>query len=409
MSKVVIIGGGPAGMIAAITAANKHEGIEVLLLEKNEKLGKKLFITGKGRCNITNVTDVPTLLANIVSNPKFLYSAFYSFDAYSSIDFFESNGLKTKIERGNRLFPVSDKSSDVIRVFEDALKKAKVKIKLNTEVISVSKTDNVFTINIKNGTYEADYVIIATGGVSYTQTGSTGDGYKIAKAFKHGLVQPEPGLIGLVTVENDSEALQGLALKNVTVILEINDNVIYEELGEMLFTHFGLSGPIIISASSYFKGHSGLISVDLKPGLSEEKLDKRILSDFEKYANRDLINALDDLLPKNLIPYIIERTSIDPRIKIHQINKIQRQLLVQTIKALTFQIKRKYDMNQAIITQGGIPVKEINPNTMASKLVDGLYFVGEVIDVDGLTGGFNLQIAYSTGYLAGISIPTQEA
>jgi len=402
MSKIVIIGGGPAGMMAAIAAAKEHQ---VILLEKNEKLGKKLFITGKGRCNITNVTDVPGLLEHVVKNPKFLYSAFYTLDAQGVVNFFESNGLETKVERGNRLFPKSDKSSDVIKVFETLLDSSKVDINLNTEVVSVKKTNNLFTIQTKSKTYESDYVIIATGGVTYPQTGSTGDGYKIAKSFNHKIIEPEPGLIGLVTDENDIKQLQGLALKNVNVSLSVNDQVRYQELGEMLFTHFGLSGPVILSASSYYKGKNGVISIDLKPGLSEEKLDKRILNDFSKYANRDLINALDDLLPKNLIPYIIERTLIDPRIKINQINKIQRLLLVQTIKNLTFHIKHKYDIKQAIITQGGIAVNQVNPNSMASKLVDGLYFAGEVLDIDALTGGYNLQIAYSTGYLAGISIP----
>lgn len=402
MSKVVIIGGGPAGMMAAYMAAYNHN---VTILEKNEKLGKKLFITGKGRCNITNACDVEDFMKQIINNPKFMYSALYTFTPDMAIEFMETMGTKTKVERGNRVFPISDKSSDVIGAFKRALNQQNVNVQLNTHVTGISKKENEFIISTKSGTIKSDVVLIATGGVSYVQTGSTGDGYTFAKKWGHKIVDTEGGLVPLETVE-DTKPLQGLALKNVSVKILKKNKELCDGFGEMLFTHFGLSGPIILSASSYFKddGKGYDLEIDLKPKLSEEQLDKRLLRDFEKYNNKDIINGLNDLLPKKIIPYIIGRTSMDERTKIHQITKELRLELVYHIKHLKYRLKGKYDINQAIITQGGVSVKDINPNTMASKIVPGLYFAGEVIDVDALTGGYNLQIAYATGYLAGISI-----
>lgn len=401
MSKVIVIGGGPAGMMAAITAAKQHD---VILLEKNEKLGKKLYITGKGRCNLTNASDVDFHIKQIMHNPKFMYGPLYTFDAYQAIDFFEKHGLKTKVERGNRVYPASDKSSDVIRVFEMALKEAGVKVYLKANVLSCDKIDGTFSVKTDDGDYIADNLVIATGGISYKQTGSTGDGYRFAERFGHQLVAPTAGLIGMDTEPDLVLPLQGLALKNVGLKIKNKGKVIFSDFGEMLFTHFGLSGPIVLSASSHMKKGQHIAVIDLKPKLDKEQLDKRLLRDFEKYNNKDIINGLDDLLPKKLIPYIIERAKLDPHMKVHQINREIRLSLIEILKGLTFEIIDKHQINQAIITQGGVEVKEVNPASMESKLVEGLYFAGEVLDVDSLTGGFNLQIAYSTGYVSGLAI-----
>lgn len=399
MSKVIVIGGGASGMMAAITA--KNNGNEVTLLEKNEKLGKKLFITGKGRCNLTNASDINSHMNNLMSNPKFMYSAFNAFNADDIVALIEESGVKTKVERGNRVFPKSDKSSDVIKALKKHLDC--VDVVLNYEVKNITK-DEQFKINDE---YVCDALIIATGGLSYKSTGSTGDGFKFAKEFGHQTTKTYPSLVPFNIKEDYCKELQGLSLKNVTLKLIKDDKVLYEELGEMLFTHFGVSGPLVLSASSFVadKMEDGYkISIDLKPALDEATLDKRVLRDFDKYKNKNFNNSLSDLLPKKLIPIIIRLSGIDEYKKVNEITKEERQKLVQLIKNLEFNIDGLRGYDEAIITKGGIDVKEINPKTMESKIVPGLYFVGEVLDLDSLTGGYNLQLAWSTGYVAGNSI-----
>lgn len=399
MSKVIVIGGGASGMMAAIAA--KNNGNEVTLLEKNEKLGKKLFITGKGRCNLTNASDINSHMNNLMSNPKFMYSAFNAFNADDIVALIEESGVKTKVERGNRVFPKSDKSSDVIKALKKHLDC--VDVVLNYEVKNITK-DEQFKINDE---YVCDALIIATGGLSYKSTGSTGDGFKFAKEFGHQTTKTYPSLVPFNIKEDYCKELQGLSLKNVTLKLIKDDKVLYEELGEMLFTHFGVSGPLVLSASSFVadKMEDGYkISIDLKPALDESTLDKRILRDFDKYKNKNFNNSLSDLLPKKLIPIIIRLSGIDEYKKVNEITKEERQKLVQLIKNLEFNIDSLRGYDEAIITKGGIDVKEINPKTMESKIVSGLYFVGEVLDLDSLTGGYNLQLAWSTGYVAGNSI-----
>ena len=399
MSKVIVIGGGASGMMAAIAA--KNNGNEVTLLEKNEKLGKKLFITGKGRCNLTNASDINSHMNNLMSNPKFMYSAFNAFNADDIVALIEESGVKTKVERGNRVFPKSDKSSDVIKALKKHLDC--VDVVLNYEVKNITK-DEQFKINDE---YVCDALIIATGGLSYKSTGSTGDGFKFAKEFGHQTTKTYPSLVPFNIKEDYCKELQGLSLKNVTLKLIKDDKVLYEELGEMLFTHFGVSGPLVLSASSFVadKMEDGYkISIDLKPALDESTLDKRILRDFDKYKNKNFNNSLSDLLPKKLIPIIIRLSGIDEYKKVNEITKEERQKLVQLIKNLEFNIDSLRGYDEAIITKGGIDVKEINPKTMESKIVPGLYFVGEVLDLDSLTGGYNLQLAWSTGYVAGNSI-----
>ncbi|MBR2213185.1 MAG: NAD(P)/FAD-dependent oxidoreductase [Eubacterium sp.] len=399
MSKVIVIGGGASGMMAAIAA--KNNGNEVTLLEKNEKLGKKLFITGKGRCNLTNASDINSHMNNLMSNPKFMYSAFNAFNADDIVALIEESGVKTKVERGNRVFPKSDKSSDVIKALKKHLDC--VDVVLNYEVKNITK-DEQFKINDE---YVCDALIIATGGLSYKSTGSTGDGFKFAKEFGHQTTKTYPSLVPFNIKEDYCKELQGLSLKNVTLKLIKDDKVLYEELGEMLFTHFGVSGPLVLSASSFVadKMEDGYkISIDLKPALDEATLDKRILRDFDKYKNKNFNNSLSDLLPKKLIPIIIRLSGIDEYKKVNEITKEERQKLVQLIKNLEFNIDSLRGYDEAIITKGGIDVKEINPKTMESKIVPGLYFVGEVLDLDSLTGGYNLQLAWSTGYVAGNSI-----
>lgn len=399
MSKVIVIGGGASGMMAAIAA--KNNGNEVTLLEKNEKLGKKLFITGKGRCNLTNASDINSHMNNLMSNPKFMYSAFNAFNADDIVALIEESGVKTKVERGNRVFPKSDKSSDVIKALNKHLDG--IDVVLNYEVKSITK-DEQFKINDE---YVCDALIIATGGLSYKLTGSTGDGFKFAKEFGHQTTKTYPSLVPFVIKEDYCKELQGLSLKNVTLKLIKDDKVLYEELGEMLFTHFGVSGPLVLSASSFVadKMEDGYkISIDLKPALDESTLDKRVLRDFDKYKNKNFNNSLSDLLPKKLIPIIIRLSGIDEYKKVNEITKEERQKLVQLIKNLEFNIDGLRGYDEAIITKGGIDVKEINPKTMESKIVPGLYFVGEVLDLDSLTGGYNLQLAWSTGYVAGNSI-----
>lgn len=408
MSKVLIIGGGAAGMMAAIAAA--YNGNEVHIFEKNEKNGKKLFITGKGRCNITNASDIENHFANIMRNSKFLYSAYHCLDSYGVCTMIESAGVETKIERGNRVFPLSDKSSDVIYALNKMMRDIGVNIHLKSEIVSVSKENENIILKEKNGKkHIGDACIIATGGISYPVTGSTGDGYKFAEKIGHTITERYPSLVPFNIKEEFCKELQGLSLKNVE--LKIQDETgkqYYSEMGEMLFAHFGISGPLVLSASGHIsdklKEHQFIAKIDLKPALSNEALDKRILKDFEENINRNFNNSLDKLLPKKLIPVIVELSGINQYKKVHEITKEERENLVKLIKELKMSISGARGYNEAIITKGGVSVKDINPKTMESKIVPGIYFAGEVLDIDALTGGYNLQVAWSTGYLAGSSI-----
>ena len=407
MKDVVITGGGPAGMMAAITAARR--GFKVTLVEKNEKLGKKLFITGKGRCNITNAGDSEDLFNSIVTNRKFMFSSFNGFSNYDTLGFFDELGLHIKIERGNRVFPESDHSSDVIGALNRELKRLSVDVRLNTEVKDIivnggKATGVVVKCSGKESTIQADNVIVATGGNSYQSTGSTGDGYRFARKFGHSVSPILPALVPFNVAEDWESDLQGLSLKNVSIVVLDGKQEIYSDFGEMLFTHFGVSGPLILSASSFaarrIKEHPLKLVIDLKPALSQEQLDERILRDFDEEKNKAFKNSLDKLLPKKMIPVIVRLSDIDGNKKVNEITKQERQKLVSLIKGLELTITGLRGFNEAIITQGGINVREINPTTMESKLVKNLYFAGEVLDVDALTGGFNLQIAWSTGYAA---------
>ena len=406
--KCIIIGGGAAGMMAAYAAA--CEDLQVELLEKNEKLGKKIYITGKGRCNVTNDCDPEVFFSNVVSNPKFLYSAYYTFDNTQVMQLLEESGCPLKVERGNRVFPVSDHSSDIIRTMQNALQKKKVKISLNTEVKRLLTADGtVCGVELVNGKQlEADAVVVATGGISYPSTGSTGDGYRFAEETGHKTMEAKPALVPFTVKESWPLALQGLALKNISVILKDGKKEIYQGFGEMLFTHFGISGPLILSASSYYTkkyyGKEVALFLDLKPALSKEQLDKRILRDFEENQNKQFKNAIDGLLPSKMIPVIIQLTQIPQDKFVHDITREERQLLVDLLKNLPLTVTGTRPFAEAIITQGGINVKDINPSTMESKIIKNLYFAGEVLDLDAMTGGFNLQIAWSTGFLAGNSV-----
>lgn len=406
--KCIIIGGGAAGMMAAYAAA--CEDLQVELLEKNEKLGKKIYITGKGRCNVTNDCDPEVFFSNVVSNPKFLYSAYYTFDNTQVMQLLEESGCPLKVERGNRVFPVSDHSSDIIRTMQNVLQKKKVKISLNTEVKRLLTADGtVCGVELVNGKQlEADAVVVATGGISYPSTGSTGDGYRFAEETGHKTMEAKPALVPFTVKESWPLALQGLALKNISVILKDGKKEIYQGFGEMLFTHFGISGPLILSASSYYTkkyyGKEVALFLDLKPALSKEQLDKRILRDFEENQNKQFKNAIDGLLPSKMIPIIIQLTQIPQDKFVHDITREERQLLVDLLKNLPLTVTGTRPFAEAIITQGGINVKDINPSTMESKIIKNLYFAGEVLDLDAMTGGFNLQIAWSTGFLAGNSV-----
>ncbi len=410
MSKVFVIGGGAAGMLAAITAAKN--GHKVILLEKNEKLGKKLFITGKGRCNLTNACDRDTFFSQVVTNPKFLFKAYHTFSNYDAMDFFEQLGLTLKTERGMRVFPESDKSSDVIAVLKRELERQSVSIRYQSEIEELLIKDGSFYgLRLKGSSEEmaGDAVIIATGGLSYPVTGSTGDGYRFAKGFGHTVTDLSPSLVPLHTKETFVKDLMGLSLKNIEITVTGGGKQVYHDFGELLFTHFGVSGPVILSASSYIqpflsKQEPLLLSIDLKPALSEEQLDNRILRDFEEFKNKQFKNSLDHLLPNKLIDVIIRLSLIDSEKKVNSVTKEERLRLVYVLKHFTLQITKPADYNQAVITKGGINVKEVNPSTMESKLVNKVYFAGEVLDLDALTGGFNLQIAWSTAYLAGCSI-----
>ncbi len=409
MANVIVIGGGAAGMMAAITAVS--QGHNVTLFEKNEKLGKKLFITGKGRCNFTNAGDAEDIFNSVVTNKKFLYSAFNGFSNYDTMGFFGELGLDFKVERGNRVFPSSDHSSDVIGALSRRMKQLGVKVELNTQVDEVIANNGEFSaVKVtdaynKKRTVSADKLIIATGGNSYQSTGSTGDGYRFAKSLGHEVTPILPALVPFIVKEEWERDLQGLSLKNVNVTIYDDKKIVYSDFGEMLFTHFGVSGPTVLSASSYaakiIKNRPLKLVIDLKPALDEQQLDERILRDFEEFKNKSFKNSLDKLLPKKLIPVIVELSKIEPDKKIHDITKQERMTLVKLIKNLTLTLTGLRGFNEAIITQGGVSVKQINPTTMESKLVKNVYFAGEVIDVDAVTGGFNLQIAWSTAYAAG--------
>ena len=407
MSKVLVIGAGAAGSMAAIFAARK--GHEVMVFEKNAKTGKKIYITGKGRCNITNAVSNEELIKNTIRNPKFMYSAFSTFTSEDVIRFFENMGCPVKIERGNRVFPVSDHSSDVIKALDKAMEKAGVKVRYNTPVEELIINENeteIIGIKLRDGKkVEADKVIVATGGLSYKSTGSTGDGYEFAKQVGHTIKDLRPSLVALMVKEKFIKDLQGLSLKNVRVSVKNGKKKIFDELGEMLFTRDGVSGPLILSASSIagdlFYNEGGMLSIDLKPALSEEELDARLLRDFTEFKSKALKNAFDKLLPKSLIPVFLERTKIDVEKRAGDLTKSERSVIIGLLKHFTLQITGLKGYEEAVITKGGVSVKEVNPKTMESKKVKGLYFAGEVLDVDALTGGFNLQIAWSTGAVAG--------
>ncbi len=412
--KTIVIGGGPAGMIAAITASKNKD--KVILIEKNNSLGKKLLITGKGRCNITNAADISEFIEHIPGNGRFLYSVFKNFTNKDIIKILEENGLKVKVERGNRVFPITDNAKDVLDCFINELKKQDVEIRLNSEVVEIeaNKQKEVTGVYLETGEFlKASKVILATGGKSYPKTGSNGSGYKLAKKLGHSITNIKPSLVPLIADENLCQKMQGLSLKNVKIkIKDLNkQKIIYEDFGEMLFTHFGVSGPIILSASAIlirYKNIEELLNsnkikliIDLKPALSFEELDNRILRDFEKYKNKDFKNSLNDLLPQKMIDCVIELSKIDPNKKVNEITKEERKNLSILLKNFEITIKGFRPIDEAIVTSGGVQTKEINPKTMESKIIKGLFFAGEIIDVDGYTGGFNLQIAYSTGFTAG--------
>lgn len=406
-NSVIVIGAGAAGLLAAAKAAEK--GKKVLLLEKNDRVGKKLQISGKGRCNITNSTDIEGLISNIPGNGNFLYSAFYTFSNEDMIALLNSEGLETKVERGGRVFPVSDNAKDVVRVLLRYAQKKGVRIQLNTPVAEIIKENGaVIGVRLKDGSIlEASSVILATGGLSYPGTGSTGDGYAMAMKLGHNVVPLKPSLVPLIVKEKWVTELQGLSLKNVEItISDKKGKKLYNDFGEMLFTHFGVSGPLILSASRHILSYeykNVKLSIDLKPALDEETLDARLQRDFEKFSRKLFKNSLDELLPQKLIPVIIMLSEIPEDKPVNQITKAERRALVKLLKNFSMEIAGSRPMSEAIITAGGVSTDEINPSTMESKLVKGLYFAGEVIDLDGYTGGFNLTIAFSTGYTAGIS------
>ena len=414
MKNTIVIGGGPAGLMAAI--ASSKNGDKVTIVEKMQSCGKKLLITGKGRCNITNNAQMDKFMENTPTNPKFLYGAFNNFTNKDIVKLLDENGIKTKVERGERVFPVSDRAQDVLDALLYILKKQDVQILTNAPVkkIIMDNEKKVEAIELNDRkVIKTDKIILATGGKSYPVTGSTGDGYKLAKDLGHTVTKIKPSLVPLTSNSEVCKKLQGLSLRNVSIELQIQNKVIYKDFGEMLFTHFGVSGPIVLSASSYLvkakdieqilKKNKVKLEIDLKPALSEEKLDARILRDFEEQKNKQFKNSLDKLLPQKLIPVIIERTNINENKKVNEVTKQERQKLVNELKHFKININGTRPIEEAIITSGGISVKEINPKTMESKLVNGLYFAGEIIDVDCLTGGYNLQVAWSTGYTAGIN------
>lgn len=412
MSKVIIIGGGAAGMMAAVTAAENGHAVHVY--EKNEKLGKKLFITGKGRCNLTNACGMEELFDAVCTNGKFLYSAFYGFTNQDAIRFFEKSGLKIKVERGNRVFPASDRSSDVIAVLQRRMKSLGVNVHLNMAVKEVLAEDGCVKgiLTEAGDEVDADAVIIATGGLSYQSTGSTGDGYRFAEALGHQVTELSPALVPLNIKEDVVKSLQGLSLRNVRAGIYDGKKRLYEDFGEMMFTHFGVTGPLILTASSriqkQIRKKELRLVIDLKPALSEEQLDRRILRDFEEAKNKQFKNAVNGLFPAKLVPVMIEKSGILPEKKVNEISKEERHHFLRLIKNFELTVTGLRDYNEAIVTKGGVHVKEVNPATMESRRVSGVYFAGEVLDLDAVTGGFNLQIAWSTAYAAGMGIPQEK-
>lgn len=410
LKKIAIIGGGPAGIMAAITAAKKDKNAIITVFEKNEKIGRKLMITGKGRCNLTNNCDIDTLLLNIPKNPRFLYSAFNAFSPADLMDFFENAGIPLKTERGNRVFPVSDKAVDIVDALFKLAKENNIKIVNKAVKEIIFEGDTVKGVLLENGEeFFAESVLLATGGASYPLTGSTGDGYRFAEKTGHTVTELKPSLIPLVCHEGFCSHLSGLSLKNVclSVFESGKKKPIFKEMGEMLFTHFGISGPLVLSASAYIRHldkKEYTAYIDLKPALDIDQLDNRILRDFEDQKNKDFQNSLDKLLPKSMISVIVKLSGIGANTKVNQISREQRRQLACLLKALPLHIIGTRPIEEAIITSGGVSVKNINPATMESKIIKGLFFAGEVIDVDAFTGGFNLQIAFSTGYLAGMNI-----
>ncbi len=399
----IIIGGGPAGMFAAITAA--EQGEKVLLIEKNARLGKKLLITGKGRCNVTNACSAQEVLQNVPRNNRFLYSCVHTFSPDRIMEFFESNGCKLKIERGNRVFPETDRSDTILSCLKNKLKTLSVQV-IAERAKDIIHNDNVITgVRTETTEYYARWVILATGGLSYPATGSTGDGYAMAKTLGHTIVTPEGSLVPLQAEGNDCSDMQGLSLRNVCVRF-VNDSgkLLYQDFGELLFTHFGVSGPTVLSASAHLPNTNCRLYIDLKPALDEAKLDERILRDLSKYQNRSMENALTDLLPRSMIPVVLRKLEIPPDLQANSLKKQQRKALTALLKAFPVNITGKRPVSEAIITSGGISVNQINPKTMESKIIKGLYFAGEIIDCDAYTGGFNLQIAWSTAYAAALAV-----
>ena len=403
MSKVIVIGGGPAGLMAASTAA--LYGNEVVLLEKNPRTGRKLIITGKGRCNITNACDNSAFISNVVSNPRFLYSAINGFDTSDTVAFFNSLGVETKVERGNRVFPLSDKAMDVADALLNYARNSGVRIITESPVDElITENGEIKGVKSKGRKFFADAVIIATGGKSYPLTGSTGDGYTLAKSAGHTITDIVPSLVPLVIRGSECEAMQGLSLKNIAVSVISDNKKVFDDFGELVFTHYGVSGPVILSASSHlsdYKAKNYKLSIDLKPALDFDTLDKRLIRDFEKNNLKEAGNSLGGLLPSKMIPVVLNRWGIDKSTRCNSITKEQRRALIEILKNFEFDIMGTRPIDEAIITRGGVKVSEVNPKSMESKLLKGLYFCGEVLDVDAYTGGFNLQIAFSTGYLAG--------
>ena len=399
----IVIGGGPAGMFAAITAA--QQGSKVLLLERNDRLGKKLLITGKGRCNVTNDCSAQEILQNTPRNGRFLYSAMTAFPPEKVKSFFEDRGCALKTERGNRVFPVTDKAQSILDCLQTQLRRSGVTVK-TARVKSITTLDGAVSgVRTQDGFFEARKVILATGGASYPTTGSTGDGYAMAQNLGHTIVPVEGSLVPLETAGTDCQDMQGLSLRNCAVkLLNAKGKVLYKDFGELLFTHFGVSGPTVLSASCHLKGEGCRLVIDLKPALEENKLDERIQRDLEMYKNRSMENALTDLLPRSMIPVVLRRLEIDPEMQANSLTKQKRRAMVELLKAFSVEITGKRPVAEAIITSGGVKVSEIDPKTMESKKVPGLYFAGEIIDCDAYTGGFNLQIAWATAYAAGMAV-----
>ena len=402
----IVIGGGPAGMFAAITAA--RQGCRVLLLEQNDRLGKKLLITGKGRCNVTNDCSAREVLENIPRNGRFLYSAMTAFPPERVKAFFEERGCPLKTERGNRVFPVSDKAASVLECLQKELKRLDVTVKTARVTEILTRDGRACGVKTQQGVLSAGWVILATGGVSYPTTGSTGDGYAMAAALGHTIVPPEGSLVPLEAAGEDCPQMQGLSLRNVGVkLVSAKGKVLYRDFGELLFTHFGVSGPTVLSASCHLKGEGCRLILDLKPALDEGKLDDRILRDLEKFQNRSMENALTELLPRSLIPVVLRRLEIDPNLQANALTRQKRRAMVELLKGFSLEITGKRPVAEAIITSGGVKVSEVDPKTMESKRVTGLYFAGEILDCDAYTGGFNLQIAWATAYAAGFAAAEQ--